>query len=110
MNVIPPPRPAANAPAQPAPTLRVLTPDLAGRLGRFNQTWRVLRGAGIPLAGGSPADLTIFIDAQHAPALVGAFRSDLRGILAQAHGQVCLNSVQLHGVRILWTTPIKEQD
>lgn len=110
MNVIPLPRPAANAPAQPAPTLRVLTPDLAGRLGRFNQTWRVLRGAGIPLTGGSPADLTIFIDAQYAPALVEAFRSDLRGILAQAHGQVCLNSVQLHGVRILWTTPIKEQD
>lgn len=110
MNVIPLPRPAANAPVQPASTLRVLTPDLAGRLGRFNQTWRELRAAGIPLADGSPADLTIFIDAQHAPALVEAFRSDLRGIVARAHGQVCLNSVQLHGVRILWTTPIKEQD
>lgn len=110
MNVIPLPRPAANAPAKPAPTLRVLTPDLAGRLSLFNHTWRALRGAGIPLVGGSQADLTIFIDAQHAPALVEAFRNDLRGIIARAHGQVCLNSVQLHGVRILWTTPIKEQD
>jgi hypothetical protein len=88
----------------------VLTPQLAKQLRQFNDVWRALRAAEIPLVGGSQADLTIFIDAEQAPALVRAFRSELRGMLARAHGRVCFNSVLVRGVRILWTTPIKEQD
>lgn len=99
---------AAIEPASSA--CNTLTPELAEKLAAVNSVSRGLRTAGVRIEATVVLDLTIFIKAESADSLAAAFRQQWQGVCWRTVGKQTRNTVTIHGVRVVWFTPMKEQD
>lgn len=92
------------------PTCNVLTPELAEKLAAINSVSRSLRSAGVRIESIVVLDVTIFIAPESAEFLAIVFRQQWQGVCWRTLGALTRNMVTIEGVRVVWFTPVKEQD
>lgn len=92
------------------PACNTLTPELAQKLAAINSVSRSLRKAGVRVEATVVLDVTIFIAAETADFLAVVFRQQWQGACWRTSGSQTRNMVTIQGVRVVWFTPVKEQD
>lgn len=103
--------PAASATVErTSSACKILTPELAQKLSAINSVSRSLRSAGVRIEAIVVLDVTLFIAADSADLLAVVFRKQWQGACWSTLGSKTRNMVTIDGVRVVWFTPVKEQD
>lgn len=95
---------------QSSPVCNTLTPELAEKLAAVNSVSRGLRAAGVRVETTVVLDMTIFIKTESSDSLAAAFRHQWQSACWRTVGKQTRNTVTIDGVRVVWFTPVKEQD